>query len=345
MERLSLTSLELLRANPRFLLKELLERGVAASVFDVERELFVLEHGGRKRWLLGVEHEALSWVTWELVNDKMLTKQLLLEAGLSAPLGRRFPFSALDAALVYGRSLGYPLVVKPFNAGRGENVHVGLTSMREVEGAAELICQRRADAYFLLEKQVEGEELRIFVTRSGRFAAVTRSPASVTGDGKSTIKELAKIETERRMNPRTNCLGPIEIDADAERWLVRHGLSGDSVPASGQRVQVRGHVEGSAAWVEDATDRIHPSLAEICHRALLCFPGALYLGIDVVSHAPDRAQDAGSYSILEVNNNPALGLHHAPAVGRGRNVAAEIADTLFPETKSTNLELLPCRAL
>src|SRR5688500_13318132 len=89
---------ELLRANPRFLLTELLDRGVTAFAYDLDRELFLLEHQGERRWLLGIESEALSWISWEMVHDKALSRKRLADAGLSVARGARFSFRELDAA-------------------------------------------------------------------------------------------------------------------------------------------------------------------------------------------------------------------------------------------------------
>ena len=158
--------------------------------------------------------------------------------------------------------------------------------------AAELITQRRADAPFLVEKQVGGVELRVFMTRTGRYAAVRRTPASVVGDGKSSIAELAARETERRMNPRTNCLGPLIIDAAAERWLARSGYNRFTIPFNGIEVPLLGHVDALGAYSVDVTDHVHEGLAALCLRTVEQFRNVPYLGIDLVCTAPDAALPA-----------------------------------------------------
>ena len=40
-----------------------------------------------------------------------------------------------------------------------------------------------------------------------------------------------------------------------------------------------------------------------------------------------------SYIIIEINASPGIFMHHSPYKGRPRNVAKEIIDILFPETK------------
>jgi cyanophycin synthetase len=345
MKALAVDDLCGLRANPRFLIKELLDRGITVNVFDLDREIFFAEFGGVRHTLLGIETESLSWVARELVHDKALAKKVLLEGDLSTPPGKAFAFRNIDAALIYAMQIGFPVVVKPLDKGRGEDVHVGLRSFAEVEGAAEAISERQGGVNVLVEKQFDGEELRVFITRNGRYAAVRRTPASLIGDGVSSIQDLARHETERRMEPRINCLGPIKIDAAAERWLARQGLTRDLVIPRGTRIEVLGHVDGSGAYVVDATAEIHPSVAGICHRAIQLFPSASYLGIDLVSRDPQAPQTSDSYAILEVNTNAALGVHMAPAEGPGRNVAAEIADQLFPGTESRDQKLERCFGL
>ena len=83
----------------------------------------------------------------------------------------------------------------------------------------------------LLEKQFNGREYRVFITKNGFIAVVEREPANVIGDGKHTIKELIDKENYRRMHPRNSCLCEIWIDDVAEKWMNDSKITFKDIPA------------------------------------------------------------------------------------------------------------------
>ncbi len=325
-----------LMVNPRFLARELEARGVDVEVFDIQEQVLCARKGAHTEMFTDVLCRLLSAPASLLAADKMLTKRLLSSAGFSTPPGNRFAAVDVHAALECAARLGFPVVLKPLKERQGWGVETDIDDVGALEAAIERVCRpsggsRRST--FLLEKQVGGVEVRVFVAQSGAWAAVRRQPASVLGDGASSILELAERESAARSNPRATCLGPIDVDDAAIRFLRASGRSPFSVPSAGERVFVLGHVDGSAASVDDVSDELHPSVAEICWRALEAFPGLPYAGFDVrLYRGIDEPVAPHTYSILEVNTTPALGLHLAPGTGRPRNVVGAVVDLIFPET-------------
>lgn len=333
-----------LRANPRFLIRALQARGVDVELFDFQQQVFRARLDDHTEWLADTFSSRVPASAAMLANDKWVVKRILEGAGLPVSEGNRFTCGQIDDAVLYAAFLGFPVILKPADSSQGRGVRGPLSTAEEVEEAAEACCRHPASSgLFMLERLHLGQEVRLFIAQTGAYAAVRRQPASVVGDGISTIAQLAQRETQRRTQPRRTCEGAIELDPAVERHLARSGWSMDAVPAEGERVYLRGYVEGSGASVDDLTTELHPGYAELGLRALVAL-GLPYAGLDFLSADPTQDPSTHEARILEVNANPGLGMHHAPGRGPGRDVAGVIAELLFPElgrATSTALRPLP----
>jgi cyanophycin synthetase len=271
-----------------------------------------------------------------IAGSKSLTKQLLKRANISVPHGHHFPSEAVDEIADCANTVtSYPVVVKPSFGVQGENVFTGLTSSHEVRAAVQAIVNQSGHQELIVEEFFPESEFRVFITARGNFAALHREPASVVGDGVHSIEALANWQSYQRTHPRINCLCEIALDAEAAHYLKRQGLTFNSIPPLGQRIYLRGSSNVKKGGIpSDVTDLVHPSVVEICARALRAIPGLPYAGIDFMCRDIREAQDSKSYRILELNSVPGIGIHMAPGRGRPRNVAGMIVDMIFPESIS-----------
>ncbi|MFX4324661.1 hypothetical protein ABTA53_18785, partial [Acinetobacter baumannii] len=83
---------------------------------------------------------------------------------------------------------GVPVVVKPANANHGRGVSAELTPREEVATAYELA--RRYSKYVLVERFIPGNEHRLLVVGKQMVAAVAGETVWITGDGRSTVRQL-----------------------------------------------------------------------------------------------------------------------------------------------------------
>lgn len=323
-----------LRANQRFLAEEFVRRGITVRIFDPLAEVIEAVYGEHQEYLLDIDSSLVSYPASVALANKHITKLILQEANISVARGEKFESDQMAEAKAYATKLGYPVVLKPSAGSQGDGVYSGIADEQEFDEALKSIIKLDFPHGFLVEEHFEGTVVRIFITREGAYAALCYEPASVTGDGQHTVRELVDQESERRMYPRINCLGPIELDDVARKYLGKSGLDFQSVPAAGEKIFMRLSTNVSKGGTcEDFTDDIHPSLLEIAHRVLAECYDMPYIGIDLISRDPRSSQTAESYRILEVNPRPGIGVHMAPGKGQGRNIAATIADLIFPETK------------
>src|SRR5207248_7110144 len=138
-----------------------------------------------------------SGIAVDVASDKGLTNRLLDSAGLPVP--RSEVVATVDGAVAAARKLGYPCVVKPLDGNHGRGVHLDLRSEEAVRAAYDGARRESRGGDVVVETYVHGNDYRVLVI-NGRVAAVAqRVPASVTGDGEHTVREL--VETANR-DPR-----------------------------------------------------------------------------------------------------------------------------------------------
>ena len=238
-----------------------------------------------------------------LARSKLFSNQLITALGL--PGVRHRTVSTADEARRVAGEMGYPVVVKPVQGGKGKGVTAGIVDAAGIAPAFEVA--RAADAgAVLVEKHIAGDDHRL-VALGGKFAwAVRRSPARVRGDGVHSIETLVATENQQRNASVARELGvvPIKLDTEAQSLLAAQGLSPVSVPAAGAEITLGRVANISRGGVlTDCTDTIHPdnrALAEVLARAFRLDA----IGIDFLTPDITRSWREVACGVLEVNSTP-----------------------------------------
>ncbi len=286
--------------------------------------LVQLGYGARQRRIWTAETDRTSAIAEGISRDKDLTKQLLSACGVPVPEGRivESPEDAWAAA----EEIGVPVVVKPWDANHGRGVCIDLSSREEVEAAYAIALDQGSGV--MVERFVRGSEHRLLVVGGRMVAAARGDVASVTGDGRSTVREL--IDTQLNTDPLRGVeedfpLNPVRLDSAARLELSRQGLSPDAVPEDGRQVLIQRNGNVS----RDITELVHPSVAATVALAARIV-GLDIAGIDLVAQDISRPLDAQAGAIVEVNAGPGLHMHLKTKEGPPRPVGRAIADHLFP---------------
>jgi cyanophycin synthetase len=287
--------------------------------------LVQLGYGRKLRRIWTAETDRTSAIAEGISRDKDLTKRLLAGCGVPVPEGREV--SDADDAWAAAADIGVPVVVKPANANHGRGVSVELTTREEVMTAYELA--RRYSKYVLVERFIPGNEHRLLVVGKQMVAAVAGETVWITGDGRSTVRQLldSQINIDPRRGPEQEF--PLDLliperDAKLRFELERQGYSADAVPADGARVLVQRN--GNIAY--DVTDQVHPDTARLAALAARVV-GLDIAGIDLVVEDIRRPLREQGGAIVEVNAGPGLLMHLKPAEGQPRPVGRAIVDHLF----------------
>ena len=217
-------------------------------------------------------------------------------------------------------------VAKPLTGSDGIGVGMDLRSFDDLLTHWQL--HRELDTQFLVEQQVAGQDLRIQAVGGRLVAACRREPAYVTGDGSSTVAELA-AERDRIVQSQ-NPMNRLHLDAVSLELLREQELDLDAVPAAGSKVRLKKVANvGQGGHVIDSTDEVHPLYAEWITRVERKL-GVRIFSLDLITEDP-AADPRHASQALELNGK-AQWLHHTFSAGRTHDFPVLVLQDLLSLT-------------
>jgi cyanophycin synthetase len=271
-----------------------------------------------------------SAITARLLLDKAITYQWLAAKGLRTPRSIAFDLDTIHLAEGFMARQPGPVVIKPADGtGCGHGVTTHVSTHDALRNAA--LHAAAFHARLLAEEQLAGSSYRLLFLDGDFIDAVRRDPPVLTGDGHSSIRQLAQRENDRRREGEViTALSPLIVDRECSNTLARRGLDPGSVPRSGEQVQVKLAVNENAARENHVVrEEVHPEILETCRRIALDF-GLGFAGFDVIAEDISRPPEQGGTVFTEINIAP--GIHHHYLVAepdRRAEVAQILLDRMF----------------
>src|SRR6476659_758523 len=293
-----------------------------------EQSLIQLGHGRYQQRVQATVTSRTPHIAVELASDKEETNRILANLGLPVP--RQRLVQREDDAVAAAERVGYPVVVKPFNANHGRGITIHVTTEEEVRRAFQVA--REHSRSIIVESFITGDDHRMVVISGELVAVARRVSGHVVGDGTSPIEQLVEEVNRdpRRGIAHEKVLTRLVFDHQADTMLARKGYTRDSVPAAGEQVFLRstGNLS-TGGTATDMTDVVHPDNAEMAVRAVKAI-GLDVGGVDFLSTDITQSYKDVGGAICEINAAPGFRMHMAPGEGRPRDVAGPVMDMLFP---------------
>jgi cyanophycin synthetase len=284
---------------------------VGAGLVDLGDDFLLMHKNGRETVVRQNRVTLNDAVGMELSRDKVLVNRLLSEAGLRVP--RRTEVDASDPALALPFfSEAKPCVVKPASGTAGGG---GVTGGVQTDDDLWRVCMdlSRWIDKVVVEETVAGTEYRLTFLDGELLDAVERRPPSVVGDGISTVDELVQLENRRRIDSSQHDeLRVLRIDFDMMLTLKHAGLSLQTVPGPGQRVQVKTAVSENARAENSTVSNLSAGLIRDAARATRLAHVRL-AGVDLVANETSDSLQGDDGAILEVNSPTGLHYHYLVA--------------------------------
>lgn len=239
-------------------------------------------------------------------NSKRLTAKILADAGL--PAAKHINTNTLKNAREAAKKIGWPLVVKPADAERGEGVHINVSNDGELETAFKHALKVSPGNQVLIEEQVSGTCHRIFISNGELLYGVKRCAKSVIGDGTSTVRTLVETANQKALSTPPWRREPLcKLDDEAMQQIQSAGHSLESVPAKAELIHLR-EIESTLAGGHDVevSHQIHPENLRIALYAAK-IAGLHNAGIDIISQDITKPWLENGAIINEVNYAPLLG--------------------------------------
>lgn len=324
------------------LLRKAYEKGIPTFYLWDEG---LMQYGYGKKLVRGVAttFDTDSHLDSDFTTRKDDCKAFLSTLGFPVPTGEIV--MTCGEALAAAERVGYPIAIKPVVGHKGEGVTADVGDDAELEAAfdrAVASIPKEQPVEVIVEQSIAGSDFRILCVDGKFVAAMERQPASVTGDGRSTIDELIRDanQTADRSDTPTSPLGKIKTDDAMELYLAEQGFSLETVLAKDRTVYLRKVANLSAGGVSiDATPTIHPDNVILAqdiaqHFRLAC------LGIDVITRDLARSWKDGNFGILEINSAPGISMHLNPSVGDRVDVTSPLLETYFPVEASARIPVM-----
>ncbi len=279
-----------------------------------------------------------SYFAVECAGDKNTTKLILEESGIPVPRGEIvYNAEELENAV---EQLGYPLVTKPLDGNQGKGASINILHWKDaLKGLAE--AQRFSSAV-IVEQFISGFDYRLLVIEGKFIAAAKRTPALVTGDGHSTIRQLVNAVNKdpRRGVGHEKELTHIKIDKLTRGILREKGLTLQSVLPAGQLLYLKNTANlSTGGTATDVTDIVHPYNVLMAER-IAGIVGLDICGIDVMTTDIAIPLPETRGAVIEVNAAPGLRMHISPTQGLPRNVAEPIISMLFPHRSPARIPII-----
>lgn len=329
--------------SPKLLGEEAVKRNISVKHLNPHQDdasFLELNYKKHREFIVGQRISKTSLGAYWILENKELTKYFLRKNKIGIAEGVAFRKEEKPQIFNCCKKIGFPVVAKPIFGSHGKAVFVGIKNKKMLDMAIANIL--KDNDHILIEKEFKGKEYRFTASREKVLAVMYREPANVVGDGIHTIKELIKIKNKdsRRGDGYEKVLCKIKIDKTVRQNLAEQNLKLNSMLSKDQKIYLRKNSNLSTGGDSiDLTDATHPELKKIAVKAINAIPGLAYGGVDLMSNIDiSKKPKKNNYIILEINSSPGISMHYDPIEGKTRDVAKDIIDILFPETKGKYIE-------
>lgn len=305
------------------------KQGIKIEKISTKPNCYQLKKGDKIKYIF----ESLDFTPYFPINDnaafrisknKEVTKKILDKNKIKVPKSVSVKnFSELKESLKK-KVIKYPLVIKPLSGTCGVGIMANLQTDAESKKA---ISNIKSNSKFNINKKLiiaeefyKGKDYRLLVIDGKIVAAIERILPRVTGDGKSTIKELV-LKLIRRHHAYLN------IDEEIKKNVKRskHSLT-DVLPAE-EEIIIRYNANTSTGGLaKNITANISPYFKDVAKKAMQAM-NLRYGGVDLLTKDISKK---GDYRILEINGNADhTGGHIKPDIGKAVDASSQIVKAIF----------------
>lgn len=310
--------------------------GVKITVLSRESHVIRLGYGGDVAFLKGANAPVMRRMG-NFTRNKDVTKQILEDVGIRTPRG--IVANSIQDAITAAKKhrMPFPLILKPTHGSRSLGVTWNIRSEQDLRDAFSSFEKIKREHSLkkdtvLVEEMFVGHEYRVLVLNGRVISCVQKIPASVIGDGTSSIKKLIGAFNRTRLRGFK-----IRLDAIAENTIAENKLTLDSILPKDHVLRLRNNLNMSDGGRSiDVTASMHRSFKDLCVRAT-GVTGLSFAGVDVIARDLSKPARRDNYVILELNPNPYYNMNEKPlAEGKGTDVSFLLLRQLFPNIRKVS---------
>ena len=306
------------KLSARLIIERALVRGWNVCGFKSNSSVLILYPEGRQSKgikIFSASPPQISFAASKVAKDKYITNCILSSEGIPVPNELLVRLNNPDNEEISAFINEYEtVVVKPLDASHGNGITVGVNSSDKLRESLEKAKNASKSKLGIIQQQVEGIDIRILCIDYAFVSSITRTPASVIGDGFHSIRQLIELENQKdyRGENYSARLNVISI-RDAEEYLGNDKIN--SVPLEGELVRVMGVSNvGKGGEALNITDKIPQFLKTYAEKIALSLDLPV-CGVDfMVKQLPDadaKEAELNPY-VIEANGCPMLTMYSDP---------------------------------
>ena len=313
-------------------------RAIAAEFMEVAEGFWRVRLGSDSTLINNYIVQVDDPVVLRVAGHKALCHRLLRNEGLPVPDHQTYRINEIKKAQVFMRKYpeGY-FVVKPAvgtSGGRGVTLYV--RSPRECRRAS--IRASLLSDQVIIERLIVGQCYRLLFLDGEMIDAVRQRGVCVTGDGKSSIRQLLK---ERCAVSGAPFNASFYDNPDYRATIAAQGLRDGFVPELGRTVLVKSCSawDGKRADIrtdydECVTNLICAELQAEAARAVKALRSR-FASVELVTRNPAVSLEKSGGAIIEINTTPGLHRHcFGTGNGDGGKLALDVLSYLMREARA-----------
>lgn len=335
MYELSYDDLPKLKISTRMIAKELLDRDYKVQGFLSTTGLMqvTLPDSPVAMRIYSVIDESMSFVAGRAIaRNKQVTNALIAHLGIPVPDEIYIEEEDLESKKgvidTFIKQHGM-VVAKPIDGAHGKGIFTGVTTYEQIIEASRVIVDLSDFSGFIIQQQLQGIDIRIVCIDGHYASAMTRVPATVIGDGVSTIVQLIEKENQHEDRNGTNystIFNKIDMSF-VERHLSKEVLA--SIPLQGESIQVAGvanvGVGGTRKNLDEAIPQFLRDASEKIAKELRLPICGIDFFVDAIPQATDSFDDLHPV-VIEVNNAPGLTQYESFDDPRQKQLVKQLVD-------------------
>lgn len=275
-------------------------------------DIFAIGTGKHSRWFKSTLTDKTTYLGCTLAKNKLASADMLRKFCFPVPEHRYAPSE--DEAVKIAGQLGYPVVIKPADQDQGRGVYAGLRNEKSLRKSYQAALDH--SKVIMVERHHEGVDHRITVMHNEVIKVMRRDPASIIGDGESSVEahiERLQLKEGNQRALKRDGKHRISLDEEVMDLLAEQGLTAASIPAVGQKVVLRRKSNISVGGEHHLVplDNVHPDNCSLAIRAanLLKLD---FAGVDLIIADISKPWHQNGAVICEVNAQPQLGYRETP---------------------------------
>ena len=321
LEKCVLDGYPLLEPSTVCVIKAALKHDLKVDILDEARSFIKVYNEDKEEYIYQATKTSKDISTFPFITDnKELVKNLLRENNFNTPDGIILEKGATKRELEFltSRFIGKSIVVKPNTTNKGVGITVFEKPVTQKDLISAIRTAFRHDDKVIVEEFKKGLEYRFLVVGDECICVLHRRAASVVGDGKTNIGDLIKLKNQE---PWHGLSGRVIVVDDALKEIIkRQGYTLKSIPKKDKRVFVRDNSNCSTGGESiDLTERVPDEFKRVAVKAAKLF-NAKICGVDILIENFNKFD----YSIVELNDNPGIGICECPYEGKGQPIGEAI---------------------